>query len=144
MDRPLKRRACEVCRKLKVQCTFNSNEASCSRCLKSNKACIVTGRRRRHVVGNSAVTELERKINALSASLDAIKATPSSSGSRVGKSRENLQSQERSSSRGFEETNSEGVDLNHEQPTVNAKAAYLDLTQDVVSLSLTNCTSKEF
>jgi hypothetical protein len=79
---PIKRRACEACRKLKVQCTFDSNHAdTCARCLRSGKACIVTSRRRRHVAPNTSVSELEKKLNVLSASLEAIRANPSSAAS---------------------------------------------------------------
>lgn len=76
---PLKRRACEPCRKLKVHCSFDSEEAaSCTRCLKAGKECIVTGRRRRAPLTQNQITELEKTLNALTASLDAIKSKSSS------------------------------------------------------------------
>lgn len=122
--RPLKRRACEPCRKLKVQCNFDSTEASsCVRCLKSDKGCIVTGRRRRNIVAKSAVTELERKLNALSASLEAIKANPSSSDSVARKDDENSRPQETNPPSGHGACTPEARQRNPEQTTTNSKEA---------------------
>jgi len=71
-----RRRACEACRRLKVQCNFESSKSeTCKRCLKAGRRCIVMERRRRQVIANS-VTELEKKLEALTATLKAIKAGP--------------------------------------------------------------------
>jgi len=71
-----RRRACEACRRLKVQCNFESNKSeTCKRCLKAGRRCVVLERRRRQVIANS-VTELEKKLEALTATLKAIKAGP--------------------------------------------------------------------
>ena len=68
-------RACEGCRSLKVQCAFDSSQPStCRRCIKARRRCVITERRKRRVV-ESSVTDLERKLNDLSADLEAIKTS---------------------------------------------------------------------
>ncbi|KAJ5175647.1 uncharacterized protein N7482_001524 [Penicillium canariense] len=67
-------RACEPCRQLKVRCDTDPTHpnGSCKRCAKSGRACIVTApTRKRQKKTDSRVTELEHKIDALTATLQA-------------------------------------------------------------------------
>nr|KAK5451168.1 hypothetical protein LTR18_001185 [Exophiala xenobiotica] len=67
-------RACEACRQLKVKCELDDNHpsGSCKRCAKANRQCIVTApSRKRQKKTDSRVAELERKIDALTATLAA-------------------------------------------------------------------------
>jgi Fungal Zn(2)-Cys(6) binuclear cluster domain len=67
-------RACEACRQLKVKCEFDDNHptGSCKRCAKANRQCIITApSRKRQKKTDSRVAELEKKIDALTASLVA-------------------------------------------------------------------------
>jgi hypothetical protein len=67
-------RACEACRQLKVRCEPDetSPTGSCKRCAKANRQCIVTApSRKRQKKTDSRVAELEKKIDALTASLMA-------------------------------------------------------------------------
>ncbi|KAL1958799.1 hypothetical protein VTO42DRAFT_3636 [Malbranchea cinnamomea] len=70
-------RACEACRQLKVRCDPDPNHTtgSCKRCAKANRRCVVTApTRKRQKKADSRVAELERKIDALTASLQASRA----------------------------------------------------------------------
>ncbi|EER29622.1 Fungal specific transcription factor, putative [Coccidioides posadasii C735 delta SOWgp] len=74
-------RACEACRQLKVRCDPDTNhpDGSCKRCTKANRRCIVTvPTRKRQRKADSRVAELEKKIDALTASLHASRAQNSS------------------------------------------------------------------
>lgn len=65
-------RACEPCRQLKVRCVPDPShpEGSCKRCAKARRTCIVTApTRKRQKKTDSRVAELERKIDALTATL---------------------------------------------------------------------------
>ncbi|KAJ5810662.1 uncharacterized protein N7503_002880 [Penicillium pulvis] len=67
-------RACEPCRQLKVRCDPNPSDpdGACKRCAKARRQCIVTApTRKRQKKTDSRVTELERKIDALTATLQA-------------------------------------------------------------------------
>ena len=65
-------RACEACRQLKVKCEITEAEASCKRCQKAQRQCIVTApSRKRQKKTDSRVAELEKKIDALTATLAA-------------------------------------------------------------------------
>ncbi|KAI6250948.1 Transcriptional regulator WAR1 [Erysiphe necator] len=67
-------RACEACRGLKVRCEPdpNTQDDTCKRCAKANRICIVTApSRKRRKKTDSRVAELEKKIDALTASLAA-------------------------------------------------------------------------
>ncbi|KAE8348423.1 hypothetical protein BDV28DRAFT_161368 [Aspergillus coremiiformis] len=67
-------RACESCRQLKVRCEpdISNPSASCKRCAKAGRSCVVTvPTRKRQKKTDSRVAELERKIDALTASLQA-------------------------------------------------------------------------
>lgn len=67
-------RACEACRQLKVKCEPDDNHptGSCKRCAKANRQCVVTApSRKRQKKTDSRVAELEKKIDALTASLAA-------------------------------------------------------------------------
>lgn len=66
-------RACEACRQLKVRCQLpeKGSGGSCSRCRKANRQCIVTApSRKRQKRSDTRVADLERKIDALTASLE--------------------------------------------------------------------------
>lgn len=65
-------RACEPCRQLKVRCDPDPAhpDGSCKRCAKARRTCIVTApTRKRQKKTDSRVAELERKIDALTATL---------------------------------------------------------------------------
>ena len=67
-------RACEACRQLKVKCEPDDNHptGSCKRCAKANRQCVITApSRKRQKKTDSRVAELEKKIDALTASLAA-------------------------------------------------------------------------
>jgi outer membrane murein-binding lipoprotein Lpp len=71
-------RACESCRSLKVRCVFEdeSPDGSCKRCAKAKRRCVVTApTRRRQKKADSRVAELERKIDALTATLNATRSS---------------------------------------------------------------------
>jgi hypothetical protein len=74
LEDPKRPRACEACRGLKVRCEPDPNdaEAPCKRCKKAGRACVVTmPTRKRQKKTDSRVAELEKKIDALTASLQA-------------------------------------------------------------------------
>lgn len=88
---PKKARACESCRGLKVRCVPDpaDPEGACRRCAKAGRACVVTQpTRKRQKKTDSRVAELERKIDALTASLQASRggaaAAPAGSDGHVG------------------------------------------------------------
>lgn len=67
-------RACEACRQLKVRCEPDNDNptGACRRCAKAGRTCIVTApTRKRQKKTDSRVAELEKKIDALTASLQA-------------------------------------------------------------------------
>lgn len=67
-------RACEPCRQLKVRCDPDPSDpdGACRRCAKARRQCIITApTRKRQKKTDSRVTELERKIDALTATLQA-------------------------------------------------------------------------
>ncbi|KAF1952930.1 hypothetical protein CC80DRAFT_518546 [Byssothecium circinans] len=71
-------RACDSCRGLKVRCDQARLDLPCKRCAKANRACITTPpTRKRQKKADSRVAELERKIDALTATLHAQKEGPS-------------------------------------------------------------------
>lgn len=78
-----KARACESCRGLKVRCEPdlsipNPDDGPCRRCAKAGRACVVTQpTRKRQKKTDSRVAELEKKIDALTASLHATRGTGS-------------------------------------------------------------------
>ncbi|KAM3086771.1 hypothetical protein ACMFMG_000895 [Clarireedia jacksonii] len=74
---PKRPRACEACRGLKVRCEPDPNnpDGPCKRCAKANRNCIVTvPSRKRQKKADSRVAELEKKIDALTATLQATKS----------------------------------------------------------------------
>lgn len=75
-------RACEACRGLKVRCEPDPNdEGPCKRCRKAGRNCVVTmPTRKRQKKTDSRVAELEKKIDALTASLQARAAPPGGHG----------------------------------------------------------------
>ena len=76
-------RACEACRQLKVRCEpdDDSPTGACRRCQKANRQCIVTApSRKRQKKTDSRVAELEKKIDALTATLHAHRAPGSGDG----------------------------------------------------------------
>ncbi|KAI0482664.1 hypothetical protein GGR56DRAFT_663474 [Xylariaceae sp. FL0804] len=71
---PKRPRACEACRGLKVKCEPDpaNPDGPCKRCAKAGRACVVTQpTRKRQKKTDSRVAELEKKIDALTASLQA-------------------------------------------------------------------------
>ena len=71
---PKRSRACEACRGLKVRCQPDESnyDGPCKRCAKAGRKCIVTvPSRKRQKKTDSRVAELEKKIDALTASLQA-------------------------------------------------------------------------
>jgi len=71
---PKKQRACESCRGLKVRCEPDvaNPDGPCKRCAKAGRACVVTQpTRKRQKKTDNRVAELEKKIDALTASLQA-------------------------------------------------------------------------
>jgi hypothetical protein len=72
-------RACEACRGLKVKCDPDAVKGACRRCAKAGRSCIVTApSRKRQKKTDNRVAELEKKINALEASLHATRYEASS------------------------------------------------------------------
>ncbi|KAL7928094.1 hypothetical protein V8C35DRAFT_333723 [Trichoderma chlorosporum] len=73
-----KSRACEACRGLKVRCEPDAVEGEpCKRCRKAGRSCVVTvPTRKRQKKTDSRVSELEKKIDALTASLHARAGVP--------------------------------------------------------------------
>ncbi|KAK3501142.1 hypothetical protein B0T13DRAFT_243666 [Neurospora crassa] len=73
---PKKPRACESCRSLKVRCEpdpANPN-GDCKRCAKAKRPCIVTEpSRKRQKKADNRVAELEKKIDALTATLQNVR-----------------------------------------------------------------------
>ncbi|KAL8673787.1 MAG: hypothetical protein Q9168_001799 [Polycauliona sp. 1 TL-2023] len=68
-------RACEACRGLKVRCEPDPVKGTCRRCAKAGRHCVVTApSRKRQKKTDSRVAELEKKIDALTASLHATNA----------------------------------------------------------------------
>lgn len=74
-----KSRACEACRGLKVRCEPDAVDGEpCKRCRKAGRSCVVTvPTRKRQKKTDSRVSELEKKIDALTASLHARAGVPS-------------------------------------------------------------------
>lgn len=71
-------RACEACRGLKVKCDPDAAKGTCRRCAKAGRPCIVTApSRKRQKKTDNRVAELEKKINALEASLHATRCEAS-------------------------------------------------------------------
>jgi len=71
---PKRPRACEACRGLKVRCEPDPNnpDGPCKRCAKANRNCVITQpSRKRQKKTDSRVAELEKKIDALTATLQA-------------------------------------------------------------------------
>ena len=67
-------RACEACRGLKVRCEPDPTKGTCRRCAKAGRQCVVTApSRKRQKKTDTRVAELEKKIDALTASLHATK-----------------------------------------------------------------------
>ncbi|KAI2615771.1 hypothetical protein GGS26DRAFT_456513 [Hypomontagnella submonticulosa] len=77
---PKRPRACEACRGLKVKCEPDpaNPDGPCKRCAKAGRNCVVTQpTRKRQKKTDSRVAELEKKIDALTASLQASRGAPS-------------------------------------------------------------------
>lgn len=72
---PRQQRACETCRHLKIRCIFDPKNASgsCIKCTKLNQPCNVRTyyRKKRTKKSDSRVADLERKMEALTSSLEA-------------------------------------------------------------------------
>ncbi|KAI1274359.1 hypothetical protein F5Y07DRAFT_217182 [Xylaria sp. FL0933] len=77
---PKRPRACEACRGLKVKCEPDplNPDGPCKRCAKAGRECLVTQpTRKRQKKTDSRVAELEKKIDALTASLHATRGNAS-------------------------------------------------------------------
>ncbi|KAI0429241.1 hypothetical protein F5Y09DRAFT_310821 [Xylaria sp. FL1042] len=77
---PKRPRACEACRGLKVKCEPDllNPDGPCKRCAKAGRECLVTQpTRKRQKKTDSRVAELEKKIDALTASLHASRGSTS-------------------------------------------------------------------
>ena len=82
---PKRSRACEACRGLKVRCEPALDDGPCKRCKKAGRECVVTApSRKRQRKTDSRVSELERKIDALTASLHAKNAAAAAGGGGAG------------------------------------------------------------
>ncbi|KAK4180783.1 hypothetical protein QBC36DRAFT_10853 [Triangularia setosa] len=82
---PKKPRACESCRGLKVRCDPDpaDPDGPCKRCAKAKRECVITQpTRKRAKKTDSRVAELEKKIDMLTASLQATR--PQASGASTG------------------------------------------------------------
>ncbi len=80
---PKRPRACEACRGLKVKCEPDllNPDGPCKRCAKAGRDCLVTQpTRKRQKKTDSRVAELEKKIDALTASLHASRGNGSGAG----------------------------------------------------------------
>lgn len=102
---PKRPRACEACRGLKVRCEPGPDtEGPCKRCTKANRQCVVTvPSRKRQKKTDSRVAELEKKIDALTASLHAQKSdtSPSHTNQPEQSTRSRLNSYEQVTNGGF-------------------------------------------
>lgn len=81
-----KARACEACRGLKVRCEpdLDDDTQPCKRCKKAGRNCIVTApTRKRQKKTDSRVADLEKKIDALTATLQARAGSVFGSGPHV-------------------------------------------------------------
>ena len=70
-------RACEACRGLKVKCEFEPThpDGPCKRCTKAHRQCLITApSRKRQKKTDSRVAELEKKIDALTQTLQATRS----------------------------------------------------------------------
>lgn len=70
-------RACEACRGLKVKCEFEPTDPNgpCKRCTKAHRNCTITApSRKRQKKTDSRVAELEKKIDALTQTLQATRS----------------------------------------------------------------------
>ena len=70
-------RACEACRGLKVKCEFEPAhpDGPCKRCTKAHRQCLITApSRKRQKKTDSRVAELEKKIDALTQTLQATRS----------------------------------------------------------------------
>lgn len=95
-------RACDACRSLKVRCDQDINHPGqpCTRCVKANRRCVITPpSRKRQRRSENKVVELEKKIDALTATLLAkqqpsagstCSASPQSDSPSIGSPRENF------------------------------------------------------
>ncbi|KAA8633159.1 hypothetical protein SMACR_05948 [Sordaria macrospora] len=73
---PKKPRACESCRGLKVRCEPNpaNPNGDCKRCAKAKRPCVITEpSRKRQKKADNRVAELEKKIDALTATLQNVR-----------------------------------------------------------------------
>ncbi|KAI9705231.1 MAG: hypothetical protein M1820_005229 [Bogoriella megaspora] len=71
---PKRPRACEACRSLKVRCDQDSAnpDQPCKRCAKAGRQCVITApSRKRQRKADSRVAELEKKLDALTAHMQA-------------------------------------------------------------------------
>ncbi|KAI8635408.1 hypothetical protein F5Y19DRAFT_10790 [Xylariaceae sp. FL1651] len=109
---PKRPRACEACRGLKVKCEPDPSnpDGPCKRCAKAGRSCVVTQpTRKRQKKTDSRVAELEKKIDALTASLQASRGSGSGSGSGGGASQPPAPIPTPAPQRSFEEDQHTGI-----------------------------------
>ena len=130
-------RACEPCRSLKVRCEWDSArlDVPCKRCAKAERSCVITApSRKRRKKTASRVAELERKIDALTASLQATKPeieTPSGpAGATAGRTEEQAEMRN-----GMGPDRRESAAPSHLSPSTSARrtpwSAYQDPRADI-------------
>src|SRR5689334_687614 len=66
---PKKARACQACRQMKIRCEPVDNQDYCKRCAKMNIQCLVSEPARKRQKTAHRVSQLEKKIDALTAAL---------------------------------------------------------------------------
>lgn len=69
--KPRTAKACLTCRRMKTRCEPSVDGGPCKLCLKYNRECVMSPPRRPRKKTVQRVSELERKINALTAALEA-------------------------------------------------------------------------
>ena len=69
--KPRSTHACQACRRMKIRCEPSEDGDSCKQCAKVHRECLVTEPRRKRQKTVHRVSELEKKIDALTASLQA-------------------------------------------------------------------------
>ncbi|KAJ6084597.1 hypothetical protein N7486_011397 [Penicillium sp. IBT 16267x] len=113
-------RACEPCRQLKVRCDPDPSDpaGACKRCAKARRQCIVTApTRKRQKKTDSRVTELERKIDALTATLQASHHSQLAAGASTDTGAQQAQSQP---------NREQSLRLSREDQNVTGKKRYHD------------------
>lgn len=127
-------RACEACRSLKVRCVPDPAKGSCRRCAKAGRQCVITlPSRKRQKKTDTRVAELERKIDALTASLQTSKSDSQSEG------------EDGSSDEGYGQdvfTSYNGGHQNHQTPAGTVSKSWVRLKEPPSPISPKSSKSK--